>query len=173
VSAHRNCIQDAVSFASGKFHSIRSANFVGRDQCPLLGARAEDVCSFGGFRDLYKLIWQRLGLLDERVNDRLHVLNQNLCHSPLSGWNFRNKGLFVPLTCFSRDSLWMSQEPTAVHPVKSLRCVMCGNSAKIEVASKFECSNCGQVNQIGVAIDRVKGPIVWLAGDSKIAGLIS
>lgn len=67
---------------------------------------------------------------------------------------------------YHRDLPWMSQEPTA-RPVKSLRCVMCGSSAQIEVPSKFECSNCGRVNQIGVAADRVKGPIVWLAGDSK------
>ena len=60
----------------------------------------------------------------------------------------------------------MSQEPSPSWPAEGLRCVLCGTLAKIEVPSKFECPNCGQINQIGVAIDRVKGPIVWLAGDS-------
>ena len=61
----------------------------------------------------------------------------------------------------------MPDKPTAPYPIESLRCELCGRGAKIDVPSQFACSNCGQVNQIGILTERLKGPIVWLAGDPK------
>jgi transcription elongation factor Elf1 len=61
----------------------------------------------------------------------------------------------------------MSHEQTATGLV-NLRCPICGTSAKIEIPPKFECLNCGRTNEVTVATDRVTGPIVWLAGDSKL-----
>ena len=60
----------------------------------------------------------------------------------------------------------MSHELTAACPV-NFRCPTCGTPAKNEVPAKFECMNCGQTIQATVATGRVKGPIVWLAGDSR------
>jgi predicted RNA-binding Zn-ribbon protein involved in translation (DUF1610 family) len=60
----------------------------------------------------------------------------------------------------------MSHELTAARPV-NFRCPTCGTPAKNEVPAKFECMNCGQTIQVTVATGRVKGPIVWLAGDSR------
>jgi hypothetical protein len=58
----------------------------------------------------------------------------------------------------------MSHKPTATAIVECIRCLKCRRPMKIEILARFECSKCGQVNQVTVATDRVTGPIVWLAG---------
>lgn len=59
----------------------------------------------------------------------------------------------------------MPHVPTG--PVECIRCPICQTAARIEVPAEFECLKCGQINQVRVATDHVKGPIVWLAGDSR------
>jgi Zn ribbon nucleic-acid-binding protein len=58
----------------------------------------------------------------------------------------------------------MAHVPT--RPVECVRCPICQTATRIEIPADsnlqaFECLKCGQVT---VATDRVKGPIVWLAG---------
>ena len=57
-----------------------------------------------------------------------------------------------------------------IGPAGCVCCPTCQTPVNIEVSANhrlqaFECLQCGQIHQVTAATDRVKGPIVWLAGD--------
>jgi hypothetical protein len=56
---------------------------------------------------------------------------------------------------------------TPIGPVECIRCPICKTRPSIEFPAKFECLKCAQINQVTVRTDRMKGPIVWLAGDLR------
>ena len=59
--------------------------------------------------------------------------------------------------------------PSQIGPEKSIPCPICRMPTRIEAPAKFECLNCQRTIQVTVATDRVKGPIVWLAGNSSLS----
>ena len=74
--------------------------------------------------------------------------------------NIRDPGLFVRLRVSARTTL-MSDVPIAFDPVERPRCPICQTPTRNEIPTKCE-------GHLTVTTDRVKGPIVWLAGDSKL-----